>query len=80
MARNVLELLLGPAQARLQPIWFSFGLPADDPDDQKFVDAYVAAQADYLVTDDRHFRTVLAARFPQVRVVSAAEFGAVLAV
>lgn len=60
-------------------ISYDFRLVEQDPDDDKFVNAYVAGQADYLVTDDRHFRTVLASRFPQVRVVSAAEFLAVLA-
>lgn len=62
-----------------QRISYDFRLVTQDPDDDKFVNAYVAGQADYLVTDDRHFRTVLAARFPQVRVVSAAEFASVLA-
>ena len=35
---------------------FRFRLPyadPDDPDDQKFVDAYVAGYADYLVSNDR---------------------------
>lgn len=57
-----------------QRIDYDFRLVAQDPDDDKFVNAYVAGQADYLVTDDRHFRSVLASKFPRVRVVSAAEF------
>ncbi|RYE90343.1 MAG: putative toxin-antitoxin system toxin component, PIN family [Cytophagaceae bacterium] len=57
-----------------QRISFDFRLVEQDPDDDKFVNAYVAGQADYLVTDDRHFRVVLASKFPTVRVVSTAEF------
>ena len=52
---------------------------AQDPDDDKFVNAYVAGQADYLVTDDRHFRQLLTLLFPQVRVVSAQDFVNILA-
>jgi predicted nucleic acid-binding protein len=63
---------------RRQRISFDFRLVEQDPDDDKFVNAYVAGQADYLVTDDRHFRVMLASKFPTVRVVSAAEFMEVL--
>lgn len=57
-----------------QRISFDFRLVEGDPDDNKFVDAYVAGQADYLVTDDRHFRSAVESKFPAVQVVSAAEF------
>lgn len=29
-----------------------------DPDDNKFIDCYVAAYADYLVTNDNHFNVL----------------------
>lgn len=45
-----------------------------DPDDNKFVDCYLAANADYLVSNDRHFGDLRAAGFPAVRVVSAEGF------
>ena len=57
-----------------QRISYDFRLVENDPDDDKFVNAYVAGQADYLVTDDRHFRRVLASAFPAVRVVTAGAF------
>lgn len=56
VATNVLELLLGRATSH-QQVYFQFNLVPDDPDDNKFTDAYVAGQAYYLVTDDRHFRS-----------------------
>ena len=59
---------------------YHWRLPFPDPDDQKFVDAYVAGQADYLVSNDRHFAGLEAVGFPQVRVVAAAEFMKILAV
>lgn len=76
---SILTVLLTRSNVRRQRISYDFRLVPQDPDDDKFVNAYVAAGANYLVTDDRHFRTVLAVRFPQVRVVGAAEFISVLA-
>ena len=34
---------------------FRFQLIATDPDDNKFVDCAVAAEADFILTNDRHF-------------------------
>lgn len=53
---------------------YRFGLIKADPDDNKFVDCYLVASADYLVSNDRHFGDLSAAGFPAVRVVSAAAF------
>ncbi len=39
---------------------FRFNVIAADPDDNKFVDCAIAAQAEFIVTDDQHF-SVLAA-------------------
>ena len=74
VATNIIAALLARTNVRRQRVSYDFRLVADDPDDDKFVNAYIAGQADYLVTDDRHFRTVLAVKFPMVRVVSAEVF------
>ena len=34
---------------------FRFRLVAADPDDDKFADCAIAAEADYIITNDRHF-------------------------
>ncbi len=34
---------------------FRFRLVAADPDDDKFTDCAIATEADYIITDDRHF-------------------------
>ena len=34
---------------------FRFGLILADPDDNKFVDCAIVANADYILTEDRHF-------------------------
>ncbi|MFN0035920.1 MAG: putative toxin-antitoxin system toxin component, PIN family [Saprospiraceae bacterium] len=45
-----------------------------DPDDNKFVDAAIAAGADYLVSEDRDFRSLQSVEFPEVTVLRMHEF------
>jgi putative PIN family toxin of toxin-antitoxin system len=45
-----------------------------DPDDNKFVDAAIAAGADYLVSEDRDFRSLKSIEFPEVTVLRMNEF------
>ncbi len=45
-----------------------------DPDDQKFLEAALAAKADFLVSKDQELLE-LARRVPQFRILSPAEFG-----
>jgi len=45
-----------------------------DPDDNKFADAAIAAGADFLVTEDRDFRGLKEVEFPEVKVLRLHEF------
>lgn len=47
-----------------------------DPDDNKFVDCYIASGAHYLITHDSHFSILKSVAFPKVNVVSIEEFKA----
>lgn len=78
LAQNLLEALGNLRSVSRHEIRYNWRLPFPDPDDQKFVDAYVAGQADYLVSNDRHFGELATAGFPTVRVVSAMEFMSLL--
>lgn len=49
-----------------------------DPDDNKFVDCAVCGQAEYLVSNDKHFKILQNVNFPPVTVVTIQEFVAVL--
>lgn len=55
-------------------IYYNFNLITVDPDDNKFTDAYIAADADYLVTNDAHFNEVKKSPFPPVHIISADDF------
>lgn len=74
VAQNILEALGSLRNVSRHEVRYNWRLPFVDPDDQKFVDAYVAGQADYLVSNDQHFSELAAAGFPTVRLVSVAEF------
>ncbi len=78
VARNVLRALLAlPNAERVEPR-FHWRLITADPDDDKFVDAYLAAGADALVTHDAHFDILKRLDFPPVTVLSAEAFRAAL--
>jgi putative PIN family toxin of toxin-antitoxin system len=53
---------------------FSFQIPVADEDDQKFVDCAVCGNADYLITNDKHFNLLKEIDFPKLTVVSADAF------
>lgn len=46
----------------------------NDPDDDKFVDLAVAGNADFIVTNDRHFNVLSQIDFPLVRTIKAEAF------
>ena len=45
-----------------------------DPDDNKFVDCAFAADATYIVSDDKHFDILANISFPQILVLKLKEF------
>ena len=53
---------------------FHFGLITQDPDDNKFVDCAIVANADYLVSEDNHFNALRDITFPKVNVINLDNF------
>ena len=53
---------------------FRFQLPFADEDDEKFVDCAVCGNADFLITNDRHFNILKNIEFPKLEVVKAEDF------
>lgn len=49
-----------------------------DKDDNKYVDCAIAGSANYLVSEDRHFRVLKSIEFPRVSVLTIDEFLAFL--
>ena len=57
---------------------YRFLLIESDPDDDKFVDCAVTGNADFIVTQDKHFNILKTVAFPIVEVVNIEEFKEIL--
>lgn len=55
-----------PNTIQVNTIYFNWLLISADLDDNKFIDAYIAGQADYLITNDKHFNELSKVEFPKV--------------
>lgn len=78
-ARNALRALsILPNVLPIEPT-YRWRLVASDPDDDKFVDCAVAGNADYLITDDKHYNRLKEVEFPMLQVISGERFLEVLA-
>ena len=71
---NVLSLMLTQRNLELIVPYYRFGLIQSDVDDNKFEDCAIAANADYLVSNDKHFRILQGIPFPKVNVVCLNDF------
>jgi putative PIN family toxin of toxin-antitoxin system len=78
VAKSIISLLSKAPNAHLTTIYYRWNVIKNDPDDNKFFDAAIAANADYLVTNDTHFNQVKNLPFPKVTIVSSDEFLQVL--
>lgn len=54
--------------------YFKWNLINIDQDDNKFIDCTIASNADYLITNDRHFDVVKNINFPKVNIINADDF------
>lgn len=73
-AEIVMEIFIESTDIITQKVFYNWNAIAADPDDNKFFDIAVAADVDYLVTNDRHFDAVKTLSFPRVTVITAEEF------
>lgn len=74
VAQNVINLLLKSENVELITPHFNFRLVEEDHDDDKFVDCAFAANATYIVSDDKHFDILKKIPFPQLLVLKLKEF------
>lgn len=49
--------------------YYHFNLIAADPDDDKFVDCAIAANAKFIVTEDNHYNVLQDFDFPKVNII-----------
>jgi uncharacterized protein len=66
-----------PNVHKIEP-YYHLNLIHADPDDNKFVDCAFAANAHYIVTNDKHFNVLKRISFPKISLLKIKEFGALL--
>ena len=74
VASNVIHLLLESKFVELIDPYFRLQLIEADHDDNKFVDCTFAANATYIVSDDKHYDVLKEVEFPQILVLKLKEF------
>jgi uncharacterized protein len=74
VAMNVISLISEAPNAHFISAYYEWNAITADYDDNKFFDAAVSANVDYLVTNDTHFNSAKKLSFPKVKIVTAEEF------
>lgn len=74
IAQNVVEMLIALPNVHKREVYFKWNLINADKDDNKFVDCAVAGNADFIVTEDKHFNELKNVEFPKLTVLSILEF------
>lgn len=69
LAQNVVSAILNRANVCMVNVYYKFALISQDMDDNKFVDCGIAANARYIVTQDRHFDILKEIDFPKINIV-----------
>ena len=63
-----------PNFVKQKDIYYYWNAISIDKDDNKFFDTAVASGAEYIVTNDNHFKSAKRLSFPKVNIISADDF------
>lgn len=74
IAHNVVETIARLSSTFFQQSYIHFGLIQTDVDDNKFVDCAIAADAEYIVSNDTHFDILKSIDWPKVNVLKLSGF------
>ncbi|MVM40786.1 PIN domain-containing protein [Spirosoma sp. HMF3257] len=75
---NIVKTLIDRPNAIHTIPYYKWHLIKSDIDDNKFIDCAIACGADYIITEDRHFRDLDNIPFPKLVRVSLLEFREIL--
>ena len=74
IAHNVVEAIANLTTTTYQNTYVHFELLPADSDDNKFVDCAIASDAEYIVTNDKHFNPLKDIPWPKVEIIMITEF------
>ena len=80
LAESTIEAILNASNAMPVTVYYNWNLITADPDDNKFVDCAISANAKYIVSSDRHFKVLEDIDFPKVNVSTIDEFKEIIRV
>ena len=58
--------------------YYNLNIIINDPSDNKFVDCAFACNADYIVTNDKHFNILKDIPYPKIKIISISNFANLL--
>ena len=73
-AEIVIRAIVNSPYVEFVAPYFHFNLIVTDPDDNKFVDCAITANARYIVSNDKHYNILKQISFPSIDVLSLADF------
>jgi putative PIN family toxin of toxin-antitoxin system len=74
VSNNIAEMLLNLDNLKKVEVYFEWKLIEKDADDNKYADAAIVGAADFIVSNDRHFKILESIDFPKVNVIGIDEF------
>lgn len=77
-ANNVIKTILNRQNVEKIDPQYDFRLIEADPDDNKFVNCAICSNANYIVSEDSHFRVLRDIKFPSVNLLTIREFVSIL--
>ena len=78
IAENVVNYLLNSPFVEMVTPYYHFELITADRDDNKFVDCAIAANATFIVSDDKHYLPLRQIEYPRLYVIRMMEFVSIL--
>lgn len=77
-AHPIYQLLTSADNVMRVEIFYKWPLITNDPDDDKFVECAFAGNADFIVTEDKHYNVLATIDFPKLTVINLETFKTIL--
>ena len=74
VANNVVEAIARLHTTVYQEIYVHFDIIHDDEDDNKFADCAIASGAEFIVTNDKHYKILKRTPWPNINVLNIKDF------
>ena len=79
-ADMIIQIILNSENIVFAHPTFRFNLITVDPDDNKFIDCAIVTNAEYIVSQDKHFNILKNIDFPKVNVINIDTFSQIISI